>query len=267
MFQEYEADRLFSPRDPDCTGIDIFITDSKPQSPPLETVLPGEEVPKWFSARSTGLPRAMRLLSRYQQHLTNIGYYDPLPYSRDVIMQAIWSPNDYYHLWHNPAGGSAALLSPPWRFVMQTPSDGGSFCSFALSVEGHWVKGVYSYSDPSYSPTRIFEGQTIQSGWLQHGMQIVSLPLAFLGTHCARMARDLAAVVAQVSSVESVLSGTSSTTRQSSNGTWDFEPLLRTLHTSSTTLVNLERRSKFELGLISSIEDVLATAERDLKRE
>ena len=258
MSQAVVLNGVYAKHDLDSIEIDVFVTDSQPQSPPLETILPGEEVPRWFAARSTGPPRAIRLLSRYQKHITPIANIGALPYSQDVITQAIWSPSDYCDLWHNPAGGSAALLSSPWRFIIQTPSDGGSFCSLALSVEGHWVKGVHTYSDPFYAPSQILECQTIESAWVQHGLQILSLPLAFLRAHSARMAKDLAAVVAQVSTVEIAL-GNSSNSRQSQRSSGDLEPILRKLHTCSTALVNLERRSKFELGLISSIEDVLET--------
>ncbi len=258
-----DAKKVFSWKDPESVGIEVAVTDCKPPIPTVEVKLPGDQVQAWFFGNPRDSSCAIRLLSCRHKGRTRTGFSNPLPFSQKVTEQAIWTPGDYLNLWCNPAGGSAALLSSPWRFIMQTPSDNGRFCSFALSVRGHRVEGVYTYSDPSFSPSRILLDEIIQSGWQSSGLQIASLPLAFLKAHSVLVAQDLAAVIAQVSSVEDALASPPSNAHIHP----DFAPLTRILHKCSTSRINIERRAKFESTLIDSISAVLEAAKRDAKRE
>lgn len=120
------------------------------------------------------------------------------------------------------------------------------------------IKGVYTYNDPQYEPSRILAGETIQSGWMSAGLHIISLPQAFLKAHSAQTAKSLAVIVGKVNFVEKTLSELPPITDSSETSPLHgFAPLSRTLHTCSTALMNLERRSKFESGLIKSIEAVI----------
>ena len=258
-----DESKLFSSEDPDSIGIEVAATDYKPQIPTIEVKLPGDQVQSWFFGKPRDSSCAIRLLICPHKGPTRASSNNPLPFSQKVTQQAIWTPGDYVNLWHNPAGGSSALLSSPWRFIMQTPDDNGRFCSFALSVRGHCVQGVYTYIDPSFSPSSILSDEIIQGAWQSSGLQIACLPVSFLKAHSVLMAQDLAAEVAQVDFVEDALAAAPSSTQR----TQDFAPLTRTLHTCSKSLINLKRRSKFESILIESISAVLEAAERDADRE
>lgn len=237
-------------------GIDFYVPDA-PHIPTKVALTDGKEL-AWFSEHPADEWAAGRLLCQLKKQPPNIRAEESLPYSDGIVDHAIWSPDDYRNLWFNAAGGSAALLDDPWRFILQTPNDGGSFCSFAISRHGHRVKGVYTYSDPLYDPERILAAETINSGWRGSGLQIISLPQAFLRIHSAQMARQLTSAVDQISHVERAL--TEPTGR---NQMQDFAPLNRTLHACNTVLIDLERRSKFESSVVKSIECMLASKARE----
>lgn len=249
-----------------CT--DIHASDYQPRLPPVDTVLTTAEVDSKITAHPSASSCAIRLISQLEEPPHETGPTRSVPFSENVIQEAIWSSTDYYNLWHNPAGGSSALLSNPWRFIMQTPSDGKAFCSFAISVHGTKVKGIYTYNDPIFSPSRILADESISSAWMAGGLQIVSLPLAFLKAHSVRMAQDLAVIVGQVSSIERTLAEPGPLASVGSRDEMqDFSPLTRKLHACSSALVDLERRSKFESTLADAIEAVLKTRDRNSKRD
>ena len=234
-------------------GIELHAHDGK-ALPPTTTELEPDALYEWFETPGNLENTAhVRILAIPVGNIKNFG--DPLktlkiPIPPAVIEHAIWKPKVYYDLVDNPAGGATGLLDHPWRFILQTPLDGGPFCSLALSRHHTFVKGVFTYDSALFSPDVMSGGERSLSAWRSSGLQIVTLPQMILQAHSVHVSHLLANVVADVKEVESRLTDQDPTTL-------DSKSLSRTLHSCYARLIDLERRSRFESNVIEAIETMV----------
>lgn len=234
----------------------VFSCTDGPEIPPIVTDLASEDVTAWFTSHPDGRAPAIKILSLY----VDDGFIPPIwkevPFTREVLEHATWTPQDYCDLALSRAGGCAALLDEPWRFTHQTPFDfHGPFCSLVLSRRGVVVKGVYIYDHPDFEPTRILKVEHIMSGWRGSGMQIISLPQAILKAQIMSTTQQLTEVADAVENIELSL-----VNEYHDRSPQSYSASSRKVQRCGATLVELERRSRFSEHLMVSIEAVTAKA-------
>ena len=257
--------------DPDYIGVDHPATDNE-RALPQETALKHAEAESWL-LKAPEDPYNIRVLSHQCTAACKQLHYTSPPFTEDAVREAIWTPDDYTDLIGNSNGGSAFLVSRPWRFIVQTPLDDGPFVSLAVSIHGIKLKAVYTYDDSSFAPTRIMKDQRIFSTWLRSGKHIACLPLAVLQEDSRRTARELSIIKARLSETEDIIAqpmptahghGAGSPNHGSDGGALRrFDRLHQTLHSCSSHLFNLERRARFEQDLVSTIELVIKEIQRE----
>ena len=232
-------------------GVDLHDNAKPPSTTELED---HAELYKWFNEHpDSGTGICVRILCVQIENLSNAtptsSRFDiPLPPS--VVESAVWKPEVYYNLASNSAGGAAGLTDEPWRFILQTPLDGGSFCSLAMARKGNIVKGIYFFDDESLNPAEMTGGDSSLSAWRSSGVQIVTLPHKFLQAHSVDVSQRLARTIARVRAVETSLAAVDQTPP-------NFSGLGRTLHACSMELVDIERRSRFEQSVVEAIESIV----------
>jgi hypothetical protein len=215
-----------------------------------------EESYVWFNERPQSETTHIRLLCAQLDTLSppdSLASTFKVPLPQSVVEYAVWKPEVYHNLACNPSGGAAGLTDEPWRFILQTPIDGGPFCSFALSRKANVVKGIYFFDDQILDPFKIAEGDSSPSTWRSSGLQIVTLPHRFLQAHSAEFSRRLASTIAKVRGVEKELA-------VAELSEIDVRSLSRTLHSCSLELVDIERRSRFEERVVDAIETIIAAS-------
>jgi hypothetical protein len=215
-----------------------------------------EELYAWFNERPESESTHTRIicvrLNNFSHSDSTLSKFD-IPQPQSVIESAIWNPEVYANLVANPAGGASGLADEPWRFILQTPLDGGPFCSLAMSRKGNIVKGIYYFDDEDLDPIRIANGDSTHSAWRRGGMQIVTLPHKFLQVHSVALSQRLARAIARVRRVEMMLAASDQTPA-------DVGSLSRILHSCNMELVDIERRSRFESSVIEAIETIVAAS-------
>ncbi|OCK74103.1 hypothetical protein K432DRAFT_364013 [Lepidopterella palustris CBS 459.81] len=81
-------------------------------------------------------------------HASENGSPLSLPSTRTVLALAKehnWVTSEYLNLYQNASGGSAALIAgEPNGFILQTPNDGGPFCSLCLLNNPNWAISSFS---------------------------------------------------------------------------------------------------------------------------
>lgn len=233
-------------------GVDYMCSDADDKTPIIYE-LTSKDAHSWFTKHPSGDCPAIRLLTVSP---SNQSSDSSLPWTEPTVEHALWNREVYTNLASTTAGGVAALVDNPYRFILQTPIDDGPFCSFALSKRGIAVKGIYIYSttsfdgehDDVFEPSALLEGEIIMPGWRSTGLQIINLPSAFLRQHSSWMERQLARIIERIGNVETALFD--------ARHPPDLPNLNHALHTCSTRLVVLERRSKLEKHTIDAIETV-----------
>ncbi|WPG98670.1 Hypothetical protein R9X50_00146300 [Acrodontium crateriforme] len=263
---EESEDTFYSEGNPtDIHGIDVNCTDGG--GPTVTTNLHSSEVAKWFASHPPDGDATLRILGQYMPKRTDspdetsasYSGWQPPPLSRSIgfteetTKHAFWNPNVYRDLAQSRAGGAAAMLDEPFRFMLQTPYDAeGPFCSMALSKHGHVVKGIFIYDDRIFEPTRILQGERIQSGWRSEGMQVISLPQAVVKAQSAWVSARLSGVTATIAGIERLLVEP----LMPGHSGRDYASLSRALQACGATLIDLERRSRFETQVLDAIETV-----------
>ena len=213
-----------------------------------------EELYKWFNEHpDSGSGICVRLLCVQIESFSGEGpipsQFDiPLPPS--VVESAVWKPEVYHNLASNAAGGAAGLTDEPFRFILQTPLDGGPFCSLAIARKGNIAKGIYFFDEQSLNPADMTGGDASLSAWRSNGVQIITLPHKFLQVHSVDLSQRLARTIARVRAVETNLVATDQTPP-------NFSSLGRILHACSMELVDIERRSRFEQSVVEAIETIV----------
>lgn len=241
-----------SPTDPECTGIDINATDG-PARPILSTTLLASQCLPWLSTHPSDAFAALRILTRPVSPLHLPPHSCLSPFTANTLEHAIWNSSVYLDLIQSRAGGCAALLSDPWRLIMQTPSDGGPFCSLALSRHGTVVKGLYVHSSTVFDPTAMMKREIIPSEWRATGLQIISLPLAIARSHGAYVTQKLDAAATELSIIENTLAS------PMQHPSITHAVSIRSLSGLGTLLMDLERRSAFQEQVLTAIEAFWAT--------
>ncbi|KAK5118748.1 hypothetical protein LTR85_007954 [Meristemomyces frigidus] len=254
-------------------GLDISCTDGPALPPKVERFTSSDQVLTWFSAHPDGPAPAIRLLCLPDVFDTDIvptrqvrsnndapEAHARFPLTKEVIDHALWGAEVYRDLSMSRAGGCFALIDDPHRFILQIPSDDGPFCSLALSKRGIVVKGVYLFSDDTFDPENMIEHETIQSGWRSKGLQIISLPQAIAKAHARYISECLSMVVGTVTEIETeLLYAEIEVDRQQKS----LYRLTRTLQGNSASLMNLERRARFQKQVVAAIECItMATSGR-----
>lgn len=199
-------------------GLDINCTDGSALPPHVQRFTSSDQVLPWFSAHPDGAAPAIRLLCLSDVSDSRIvplrqattgnnacATQSRLPFTKEVIDHALWGADVYRDLTTQQAGGCIALLDDPHRFLLQTPSNDGPFCSLAMSKRGVVVKGVYLFSNQIFDPLKVVERETIQSGWRSTGLQIISLPQAIAKAYGRYVSKCLSDVVATVTEIEDAL--------------------------------------------------------------
>lgn len=233
-------------------GVDFHHTDGQ-KLPPTSKRLHGGDAGEWFQSHPDFADEVnFKVLAKKIDCslITAENGFRP-PIDRQLIEHTIWNPSVYEDLVGNPSGGAAALLDEPYRFILQTPLDGGPFCSLAMSKIGTVVKGVYFYDCDNFEPTLIGTNEYSMSGWRSTGFQIINMPQAILRAHSTYVSQSLGHVIDEVKHVEEALL---------SPETCDIAALSRTLHTCSRRTIDLERRSRFDQTLITAIETVVSSS-------
>lgn len=228
-------------------GVDLHNDAKSPSTVAFED---DEELYKWFNGHpDTGTGTCVRILCVQIEDFSSIGpiasrFDVPLPNS--VVESAVWKPEVYYSLASNAAGGAAGLTDEPWRFILQTPLDGGPFCSLALARKGNIGKGVYFFDNESLDPAEMSAGNL---AWPTTDVHIITLPYKFLQVHSVDTSKRLARIISRVRTVETSLAAADQTPPNFSN-------LGRVLHACSMELVDIERRSRFEQSVVAAIETI-----------
>lgn len=220
--------------------------------PPLTTHLEDdEELYKWFnefpdSESGVGIRLLCVRIESFSSAEPMTSHFEvPLPHS--VVESAVWKPEVYYNLASNAAGGAAGLIDEPWRYILQTPMDGGPFFSLALARKGHYAKGICFYDNEMFNPAEM-PGSGLT--WPYIDVRILTLPYKFLQVHSVDLSRRLARVIARVRAVETALASAEQTPL-------DFSSLGRILHACSMEAVDIERRSRFEQSVVEAIEAIV----------
>ncbi|KAL3427652.1 hypothetical protein PVAG01_01161 [Phlyctema vagabunda] len=201
-----------------------------------------------------------------------------IPVPSEIISLVAISLEDYEALWQNDAG-STSLLEEPRRFLMQTPNDGGSFCSLIIQTNRPPVLGnansnvstarenipfntILITSESESQLSKIAKSFTVPPVWNTTDLPMVVVPLEFLIKHVRQVSETLAELTSEISIVEEVVIG--------DNDTTDFKGLIKKLHLCSRELVKLRRRWHFQMTLAGTIRElieihdpVIAAARRD----
>lgn len=258
--QETDSDAMAA----NVVGVDFHYTDSGSDRdsgglPPTVHEGEREELFKWFHTHPA-LETTIHIrilcvrMHREEGSIDPLKGFDP-PLPGEILEHAMWRPDVYRTLAGNPSGGAAGMLDEPFRFILQTPLDGGPFCSLAMSRRGFIVKGVFFHDDSIFDPVNMPRSETSLSGWRSSGEQIVTLPHEILKAHSANVSQRLAKIVAQVKGAETALAAADRTPP-------DLSAVARTLHTCSADLVDLERRSRFEESIMEAIRTILKPSRR-----
>ena len=231
-------------------GVDLHSGEVPPTTFVFDKV---EELYEWFQDLPTSETGSIRILCVQierpnNSELSGIDFELPIP--RSILESAVWRPEVYYNLASTHAGGAAGLVDIPWRFILQTPLDGGPFCSLAMSCKPKVVKGVYIFDKDFLNPAEMTDGNASISTWESSGLQIVTLPQKFLQAHSGALSQRLARTITKVRSVERVL-------ELADQEAPDFVSISRTLHACNMELVDLERRSRFEQTVVNAIETIV----------
>lgn len=236
------------------SGLDIYCTDGGERGPTVTRLNADKEALEWFKSHPEDSLSAIRVLAiKVPRHQAQPGIDLPDDSFFAVASEhAFKNPEVYYDLLkHSRTGSCTALFDEPWRFMLQTPTDGAPWCSLAASKRGTIVKTVYVYDDDVLNPASIMIGEVIQSGWRGSGLQIINLPQAILRAHSKWCSQRLARVDVVVTQVEDRLESKRSSA---------LAEMHRILHHQTRELTGLERRSRFEKSIVTSIEEVAAKA-------
>lgn len=139
-------------------------------------------------------------------------------------------------------------------FYLQSPHDGGSSCSFALKQYGHYIRGIYQFDSPEYSPDQLFTDHTllpVHNNWRWRGEHTLNLPLAFLAKHVKLSIQQLSSISDDVARIEDYLA------QLNRHLTPEPEILssVHGLHTAEKALLKLRVRFSFEKRLLTTIEE------------
>jgi hypothetical protein len=149
---------------------------------------------------------------------------------------------------------------------MQTPNDGGSFCSLIVTTnrptqqedesqseenirrKDRAFNAVFISSDSEIHLPKIAQSFTLPM-WNTTDLPMVPLPLEFLIRHVRQVSENLAELRAEVSRIEELVIN--------DNDGLDFKSLIKGLHICSRELVKLRRRWHFQMTLAKTIRELI----------
>lgn len=229
------------------TGVDLRCSDGE-KTLPIITDLTEASAQEWFlSFPHEDLVVANRLLVAKLNYLDASRSDFTVPFSSEIVDHALWSSAAYRSLASNAGGGAVGLLND-YRFILQTPKDGGPLYSMALSKRGIFVKGIVVYDDEDFDPAVIAQGERSMSGWRSTGLQIVNMPQAFLRAHCQFVSGELNSLSERLARIE---------TKLTESDQIDFRLVTRQLQSCSERLLFVHRRTQFEQAVVSAIETIV----------
>ena len=138
--------------------------------------------------------------------------------------------------------------------MLQTPIDGGPFCSFVVSkpsAESSTI-GLYIYSAYEYSPTVLLTKEGV-GRFVGKGIDCLALPIALLERHAITTSAQVGEVEWEVHRVESELL-VDVMTNKDDQPTAFLAKMTKRLDRTASRLMLLEERSGFQVKLKANIE-------------
>lgn len=173
----------------------------------------------------------------------------PLPMGkevRDIVKKERWISDEYEHLWKRDGGGSAALTSHnTLTFMLQTPRDGGSFCSLSLVRDVFQCGGFYC-SDETFSLNALLADVPYENKHPKVPRDFAILPFNILVQHVDETLRQVQTLSRDITATEIRLADGDISLEE--NG--DYKLLNR----FNIEHLRLQRRSNFETELGSNLK-------------
>lgn len=169
----------------------------------------------------------------------------PLPLPEPVkqtLKKQRWISDEWEHLWRRDGGGSAALTShATLTFLLQTPRDGGSFCSLSLvNLERTHCGGVF-VTDKHFGLDELLADQTYMNRHPRVPRDFAILPFNILATHVDETLRQVDQLSREITAMELRLA--EGNISLDDNGDYKLVSRYNIEH------LRLQRRSNFELEL------------------
>ncbi|GAB7363235.1 hypothetical protein MBLNU230_g3517t1 [Neophaeotheca triangularis] len=164
----------------------------------------------------------------------------------NVLRQQRWVSDEYEHLWRRDGGGSAALTSHGvLTFLLQTPRDGGSFCSLSLvNRERSYCGGVF-VTDSNFTLDNLLAGQAYLNRHPKVPRDFAILPFVILDQHVNDTISQVHLLSRELTETEErIADGDISL---ADNGDYKLLNRMNLEH------LRLQRRSNFELELAANL--------------
>ncbi|KAK6437197.1 hypothetical protein LTR95_006613 [Oleoguttula sp. CCFEE 5521] len=167
----------------------------------------------------------------------------PLPAAvEEILERQRWISDEYEHLWQRDSGGSTTLLAHGvLTFLLQTPRDGGSFCSLSLvNRERNHCGGLY-VADETYAIDGLLEDVVYLNRHPKVPRDFAVLPFQILTRHVDETLRQVQKLSRDITATELRLL----------EGEIDLEENgdYKVLNKFNLEHLRLQRRSNFELEL------------------
>jgi len=237
-------------------GLNINCQDGQDLAPEVINLDTDAELHEWFLSndRKGNIPIRLLCIRIGEQGTKTTPVHQSndvaVPVPAEAIEDLMHNPEVYRSLTQNTSGGAIALQDDARKFMLQTPRDGGPFCSMIVARQGNLVKGVYTYNDDIFDPASLKGGEGAKSGWRSTGLQVITLPGMFLKAHSAYLSQSLNNLIERVEMIEHALA-------DADPGAYDFPTLNRSLHRCHLELLSLQRRSRFEENVVDAIHATL----------
>lgn len=128
----------------------------------------------------------------------------PMPVEvQAVVKQQGWISDEYEHLWSRDGGGSAALTSHGiLSFLLQTPRDGGSFCSLSLVNREKTHTGGFYVADEGFGLNALLADQPYQNRHPKVPKDFAILPFLILAQHVDETLRHTQKLSREITATE-----------------------------------------------------------------
>ena len=174
----------------------------------------------------------------------------PMPTEvRDIIKKQRWISDEYEHLWSREGGGSASLTSHNTLiFILQTPTDGGSFSSLSL-VRNVLQCGGFYCADENYSLNALLADAKYENKHRKVPKDFAILPFNILVQHVDETLRQVQILSRDITTTELRLSEGDISLEE--NGDYKL------LNKFNIEQLRLQRRSNFETELGRNLQKYL----------
>lgn len=170
----------------------------------------------------------------------------PMPKEvREIVKKQRWISDEYEHLWSRDGGGSAALTSHNTLiFMLQTPRDGGSFCSLSLIRDVFNCGGFYC-ADEDFSLNALLADVPYENKHPKVPRDFAILPFNILVKHVDDTLRQVQKLSRDITSTEIRLADGDISLEE--NGDYKL------LNKFNIEHLRLQRRSNFQTELASNL--------------